>query len=213
MPNVLKNGNLLLGCEVLGKWDTVFVLVDSERVVKAECALGMSVQEIRLFLQFGRRSPIVITIEQSHISAFRQLKGLSKDSVATAPEVFRRQHQTNFLGIPALKIKDNRACSIGGAVLSDNDLVIAICFLHQNTIERLRNVLFMVICGNEYGYFHYSGVKVSFCSNSLEIALQRIVPEWLFQHSLFYCLAFACDQLDELTDSLNFGRTHGSACR
>ena len=122
--------------------------------MKAERALGMSIQKIRLFLQFSRRSPIIITIQQGHVLPLCQLEGLSKHSVAVASEVFRWQYETNFLGISALKIKDDRTCSIGGAVLSDNDFVIEICFLHQNTVECLRNMFFVVIRQYDYADFH-----------------------------------------------------------
>ena len=133
---------------------TVFVLVDSERIVKAERALGMSIQKIRLFLQFSRRSPIIITVQRSDVLPLRQRKGLSKDPVAAGSQGFLRQYETDFPGILALKIKDNGARPVDGAILSDNDFVLAICLLHQNTIERLRNIFFMIVGRNQDTYFH-----------------------------------------------------------
>ncbi len=71
-----------------------------------------------------------------------------------ASEVFRWQYETDFLGITAFKIEDNGARSIGRAIFSDDDFVLEICFLHQNTVECLRNMFFVVIRQYEYADFH-----------------------------------------------------------
>jgi hypothetical protein len=43
---------------------------------------------------------------------------------------------------------------VRGTIFKDNDFKIEIRFLHEDTVERLRNIFFMVVGGKNYAYFH-----------------------------------------------------------
>ena len=132
-------------------------LVNNYRIMKTNSAFGVMLQKIDLLLQFVRRGPIIIAIQQRDIITPRYINATGNDRI-TGDIVFR-QDQTSFGGKPLMITPHDFPCAIARTILADNNLVWKICLLHQSAVQSLRNERGMVIGHHQNAEFHDRKLK------------------------------------------------------
>jgi len=128
------------------------IVPDHHRVVEADAAVGMRVEELDLTLKLVRVRPVVVAVQTGDVLAPAGQKRLGQ--VPHQPQVVLAEQRANAIRIPVAVTADHRTRGIGGAVLSDDDLEVEIRRLRQRPLDGLADDLFLVVSADQDAGFH-----------------------------------------------------------
>ena len=151
---VVDRGQLLLRPAVHPR--ELGIVEDLECVVVAEDAIGVGVEEVRLTLKLPRRCPVVVTVEQCHVSAGRS-EELRGQRFVVVP-VRQRHPQPDPRGPPAPPFVQDRGRAIGGTVVHHDDVEVEVRPLRHDAVDRLADEPFVVVDGDEDADFQLRSV-------------------------------------------------------
>ena len=99
------------------------------------------------------RRPVIIAIQQGNVLSACGTYAAHDNLIAV--NVLLGEQQTDLFGMCLLKLNNDLARAIGGAIFADEDLVLKVRLLHRNAVKCLPDELLMVIGHDKNGDFHF----------------------------------------------------------